>query len=192
MDRDVKNDMIAAWRCLAAFLIYPVTVFPGLHALGLLVSSLCVPLDAWSPEGALSNLLLGLPAIAAIAALWCSVVVPLPVLAGNRRLFVLAASGLMAGLVLEALFLRAGLRGGFGPTFRMTVARVWLFFAPPVVGLVNLYLLIRASLASQGESVADPIEAMATRLSAYPRHHLPESPARAPVVLRPFRPGGPG
>ena len=61
MEKGVNHDRIAAWRWVASILIYPVTVLPGLNATVLLISSVCVGLDSWSLEGALSNMSLGFP-----------------------------------------------------------------------------------------------------------------------------------
>src|SRR5208337_4037284 len=61
MEKGVNHDRIAAWRWVASILIYPVTVLPGLNAAVLLISSVCVGLDSWSLEGALSNMSLGFP-----------------------------------------------------------------------------------------------------------------------------------
>ncbi|WP_165225749.1 hypothetical protein [Aquisphaera insulae] len=188
MDRDVKNDVVAAWRCLAAFLIYPVTIFPGLHALSLTFSSLCIFAESWSLEGAMSNLSLGIPALAGIAALWSSVIVPFPVLARDRRSFVLVAAGLMAGLVLEGLFLMAGLNLGLDLPLHLSVARVWLFVAPPIVAAINLSLLIRASQMAQADAIPVRVESSGAFHPAMPRHHLPGPVRREPVVLRPYRP----
>ena len=49
MEKGVNHDRIAAWRWVASFLIYPVTILPGLNATVLLISSVCVGLDsgAW-------------------------------------------------------------------------------------------------------------------------------------------------
>ena len=81
MEKGVNHDRIAAWRWVASFLIYPVTILPGLNATVLLISSVCVGLDSWSLEGALSDMSLGFPAVAGIAALWFSTLTPIPSIA---------------------------------------------------------------------------------------------------------------
>ena len=78
MEKGVNQDRIAAWRWVASTLIYPVMILPGLNATVLLISSVCVGLDSWSLEGALSNMSLGFPAVAGIAALWFSTHTPIP------------------------------------------------------------------------------------------------------------------
>ena len=64
----MNQDRIVTWRWVASILIYPITIVPGLNATVLLISSACVGLDCWSLEGALSNMSLGFPAVAGIAA----------------------------------------------------------------------------------------------------------------------------
>ena len=77
MEKGVNHDRIATWRWVASILIYPVTILPGLNATVLLISSVCVGLDSWSLEGALTNMSLGFPAVAGIAALWLSTLTPI-------------------------------------------------------------------------------------------------------------------
>ena len=112
MESGVENDLIAAWRWVAGALIFPVTVIPGFHAVILVISSFCVLLDSWSLEGAMINLSLGFPAVAGITALWISTLLPLTAIVRTRSGFVLVTTGLLAGLVLECLLLKAGLGPG--------------------------------------------------------------------------------
>ena len=109
MESGVNHVRIQAWRWAASILIYPVTILPGLNAAILLISTLCVGLDSWTWEGALNNLAFGFPAVAGITALWFSTLVPVRWIAQSRWRFLLVTTGLMTGLIMECLFLKAGM-----------------------------------------------------------------------------------
>ena len=113
-------------------------------AVVLLISSGCVLHDSWSLEGAMSNLFLGLLAAAGIAALWISTLCPHPALARNRYRFVLVTTGLLVGLILNCLILKARLRSDFTPVFAADLLQTWMYSGPLLVGCVNLALLIQA------------------------------------------------
>jgi hypothetical protein len=184
MEQSTKTDLLVAWRCLAAVLIYPITVVAGLNALVRILSGCCVALDAWTPEGALGNLALGFPALAGIASIWLSTVHPADRIARDRVRFVLVATGLMTGMVMECLFLRAGFVQGV-PRFRSpSVYDLWAFGGPLIAGVVNLLLLIRAREEVFAVSAPAP-HALQRRLD--PPHHGPVDQVLRPVVLKPFR-----
>jgi hypothetical protein len=184
MDGDLKRDLIQSWRVLGAILIYPMTVAAGLGALLRIVSACCVLLDSWTAAAALSNLALGVPTLAALAALWITTIRPAERLAGNRARFVLAATGLLTGLVLEFLYLRARLATG-GPSVRgFGPLDLWTIAGPPAVVLVNLGLLIRAREHAFAASPSPPA-APERRVPAEVHPHSAE--VLRPFALRPYR-----
>jgi hypothetical protein len=189
MERGVDNDLIAAWRWVAGFVIFPVTVIPGFHAVVLMVSSFCVPLDCWSLEGAMTNLSLGLPAVAGITALWISTLLPLSAIARSRSRFVLVTTGLLMGLILEYLLLRAGLGYDVSRLRRLDLFQACVFGCPGAIAVINLFLLVRTR-----ELSLKPFRRLTEEhsASAYPHvippPHLHPAPVLHPVILRPYRP----
>jgi hypothetical protein len=185
MDESAEKDMIAAWRWVAAVLIYPITIIPGFHAVFLLISSLCVLLDSWSLEGAMHNLSLGLPAIAGITALWFSTLMHLPTIAHSRTRFVLVTTGLLMGLVLQCIILKSAFLGDLTRIPSVDLFQFWVFGGPLLVGAINLALLIRERNLMNDDPAPVP---MPVRGRSIPRHHLPTGPALRPVILQPYRP----
>ena len=177
MEKGVNHDRIAAWRWVASILIYPVTILPGLNATVLLISSVCVGLDSWSLEGALNNMSLGFPAVAGIVALWISTLTPISSLARNRLRFLLVTTGLMIGLLMECLFLKAGIQNQTIRLPRAGFLELWVFGGPLLVGGVNLMLLIWTRQRLYRKVVPVPVRAI-------PPHHLD-----AERILRPVRLG---
>jgi hypothetical protein len=184
MEKGVNHDRIAAWRCVASILIYPVTILPGLNAAILLISSVCVGLDSWSLEGALSNMSLGFPAVAGIAALWFSTLTPIPSIARSRWRFLLVTTGLMMGLLMECLFLKAGIQNQAIRLPWSGFPELWVFGGPLLAGCVNLTLLIWARNQMNGRVVPVPVHAV-------PPHHLAAQRNLRPVQLEPYRPPAP-
>ena len=180
----MNHDRSAAWRWVARILIYPVTVLPGLNATVLLISSVCIGLDSWSLEGALSNMSLGFPAVAGIAALWFSTLTPIPSIARSRRRFLLVTTGLMMGLLMECLFLKAGIQNQAIRLPRSGFLELWVFGGPLLAGCVNLTLLIWARNQMNGRVVPVPVHAV-------PPHHLAAQRILRPVRLEPYRPPAP-
>jgi hypothetical protein len=58
VEQAVREDLLAAWRCMSAVMTYPATIATGASAVVLLISSGCVLHDSWTLEGAMSNLFL--------------------------------------------------------------------------------------------------------------------------------------
>lgn len=189
MERGVDNGLIAAWRWVAGYVIFPVTVIPGLHAAFLVISSFCVLVDSWTLEGAMTNFCLGFPTIAGITALWVSTLLPLAVIARTRSGFVLVTTGLMMGLVLDCLLLKAGLGNDPRRLLSVNAFQVWVFGGPLVLGIVNLLLLIRAREILSRAPVRVVVEELkAPRRRRIPAHHLQSAPVLRPVLLRPYQP----
>ncbi|MGA9924982.1 MAG: hypothetical protein WBQ29_16395 [Isosphaeraceae bacterium] len=180
----MNQDRIAAWRWVASTLIYPVMILPGLNATVLLISSVCVGLDSWSLEGALSNMSLGFPAVAGIAALWFSTHTPIPSTARSRWRFLLVTTGLMMGLLMECLFLKAGIQSQAIRLPGSGFLELWVFGGPLLAGCVNLTLLIWAKNQMIGRVVPVPVHAV-------PPHHLAAQRILRPVRLEPYRPPAP-
>ena len=184
MEKGVNHDRIAAWRWIASILIYPVTILPGLNATVLLISSVCVGLDSWSLEGALTNMSLGFPAVAGIAALWFSTLTPLRSIARNRWRFLLVTTGLLMSLLMEGLFFKAGIQNqaislpGFG------FLELWVFGGPLLAGCVNLTLLIWTRNRLYRRVIPIPVRII-------PPHHLGAERVLRPVRLEPYRPPAP-
>ena len=183
MEQAVRSDFIAAWRCAAVVMTYPATIAAGMSAVVLLISSGCVLLDSWSLEGAMSNLFLGLLAAAAIAALWISTLCPHSVIARSPYRFVVVTTGLLMGLILNSLILKARLHSDSTPAFAAGLLQAWIFSGPLLAGCINLVLLIHARNRINVAQVLVPV-----RASAVPRPHLRVEPALMPVVLEPYRP----
>lgn len=183
MEPAERNDLIGAWRRLAAVLTYPATIVPGISSVVLIVSGVCVPLDCWSLEGAMSNLFLGLLAIAGVAALWVTTLCPHPALARNPYRFVLVTTGLVMGLVLNTLILKAKLQSDLTPVFAADLLEAWMYAGPLLAGSINLALLIYARSRMNEELALEP-----ARVSGVPRPHLRLDEALTPVTLRPYRP----
>jgi hypothetical protein len=184
MEKGVNRDRIAAWRWVASTLIYPVTILPGLNATVLLISSVCVGLDSWSLEGALSDMSLGFPAVAGIAALWFSTLTPIPSIARSRWRSMLVTTSLMMGLLMECLFLKAGIQNQAVRLPRSGFLELWVFGGPLLAGCVNLTLLIWAKNQMIGRVVPVPVHAV-------PPHHLAAQRILRPVRLEPYRPPAP-
>jgi hypothetical protein len=184
MEKDVNHDRIAAWRWVASILIYPVTILPGLNASILLISSACVGLDSWSLEGALSNISLGFPAVAGIAALWFSTLTPVRSIVRSRWRFLLITTGLMMGLFMEGLFLKAGIQNQTIRLPRSGFLELWVFGGPMLAGCFNLTLMIWARCHMYRRIVLVPVHAV-------PPHHLAAQRHLRPVRLEPYRPPAP-
>ena len=190
MERGVDNDVIASWRWMAGLVIFPVTVYPGFHAVILVFSSFCFLLDSWSLEGAMTNLSRGFPAPAGITALWISTLLPLATVARTRSGFVLVTTGLMMGLLLECLLLKAGFGSEWSRFPALDLFQTCVFGLPMVMGVVNLVLLIRArEILSR-----PPVQAVraairpSRRQWRIPPHHLDSAQILRPTVLRPYQP----
>jgi hypothetical protein len=181
MKRDVNQTLIAAWRWIGSILIYPVTILPGLNAAVLLISSVCIGLDSWSVEGAMSNLSLGFPAVAGIAALWFSTLAPTAWIARSRDRFLLVTTGLMMGLLMECLFLKAGIQNQAIRLPETGFLALWVFGGPLLAGCVNLILLIRARHRMYQRLVPATVQSI-------PPHHLGTERIFRPVRLQPYRP----
>ena len=158
MEQGENHVRIAAWRWAASILIYPVTILPGLNATILVISSACVGFDCWSWEGALNNLSLGFPAVAGIAALWFSTLTPIASMARSRWRFVLVTTGLMMGLIMEYLFVKAGIQNQTIRLPRSGFLEIWVFGGPLLAGCVNLTLLIRARQRLHRRVIPLPIQ----------------------------------
>ncbi len=184
MQTGVNHDRFAAWRWVASILIYPVTILPGLNAAILLISSGCVGLDTWSLEGALSNLSLGFPAVAGIGALWFSTLTPARSIVRDRWRFLLVTTGLMMGLLMEGLFLKAGIQNQAIRLPSSGFLELWVFGGPLLAGCVNLTLLIWARYQMYRRVVPVPVHAV-------PPHHLGTQGHLRPVRLEPYRPPAP-
>jgi hypothetical protein len=186
----VDNDLIAAWRWVAGFVIFPVTVIPGFHAGILMISSFCVLLDCWSLEGAMTNLSLGLPAVSGITALWISTLLPHSAIARSRSRFVLVTTGLLMGLILEYLLLRAGLGNDLTQLHRLDLFQACVFGCPGAIAVINLLLLVRARELSLKPSSRKPAEELSAPAYQHviPPPHLHPAPVLHPIVLRPYRP----
>lgn len=183
MELTVRTDLLAVWRCLAAILAYPGTIVLGASAVVLLISSCCVLLDCWSWEGALSNMFLGLLAAAGVSGFWISTLCPHGAITRTRRRFVLVTTGLLTGLIVNTLILKAKLEGDFNPVLSVDLFQAWLYLGPLLAGCVNLALLIDAQsrLSEQRALAPAPV-------SGVPRPHFRNEPNLTPVILRPYRP----
>ncbi len=184
MEQGVNRDRFPAWHLIASLLIYPVTILPGLNALVLLISSVCVGLDGWSWEGALNNLSMGLPAVAGIVALWFSTLTPIASIARSRWKFFLVTTGLMTGLILECLFVKAGIQNLSVRLPRTYLLALWVFGGPLLAGSVNLSLLIWARYRLTRRLITVPVRAV-------PPHHLAAGRNLRPVRLELYRPPPP-
>lgn len=184
MDAQARRDLMLGWRVLAVVLIYPITVRAGLSSIVRIVSGCCLTLDSWTPEGALGNLALGFPALAGLAALWLSTIRPIGGLARDRGRFLLVTTGLLTGLVMEGLFLRAALVHDAARFRSPGGLNLWTFAGPLLVGVVNLALLIRARERAFAVTSARPHTAHEPALSV---PHVREVEVLQPVNLRPYR-----
>jgi hypothetical protein len=184
MDDEAKADLLKGWRLLAAGLIYPITIVAGLNAIVRIVSGCCVGLDSWTAEGAFGNFALGFPALAGLAALWVSTIHSTDWIARDRGRFVLVITGLMTGIVMECLFLRAGFLLK-SPRFRSpSFEDLWTFAGPLIAGAVNLTLLITARDDAVRPTATVPHTGHG---SSSPPPHLTSDQVLQPVNLRPFR-----
>ena len=82
--------------------------------------------------------------MAGIAALWVSTTLPLAAIARTRSGFVLVTTGLLMGLVLQFLLLRAGLGHDLSRLTSIGLLHGTLCSSLMIMGVVNLLLLIRA------------------------------------------------
>ena len=167
-------------------LIYPVMILPGLNATVLLISSVCVGLDSWSLEGELSNMSLGFPAVAGVkrrTLVLDTHAHPLDFAAPAGE-FLLVTTGLMMGLLMECLFLKAGIQNQAVRLPRSGFLELWVFGGPLVAGCVNLTLLIWARNQMIRRVVPVPVHAV-------PPHHLAAQRNLRPVRLEPYRPPAP-
>ena len=135
MVKGLSINFLLAWRCAAVALIYPITILAGLKSVVLVISSLCVGLESWSPAAALGNLALAFPAVVGVAAAWATTLLPFPWIARSRTRFVLSATGLFTGLVFECLFLKAELRHGAALVSSLRFQNLWIFGRPPACGV---------------------------------------------------------
>ncbi len=183
LNDEAGQELLLGWKLLAALLIYPLTIMAGLSALMRIISGCCVTLDSWSPEGALGNFMLGFPAMAGLAALWVSTLHHASWTASDRVRFVLVATGLMAGIVMELNFLRSGFVLA-DPRFRSPrVYDLWTFGGPLLVAITNLHRMIRAREQFFAMAAIQPRLA-AVELST--RSHEPADPVLRPVRLRQY------
>jgi hypothetical protein len=185
MDRDSYGHPALIPTVAAMVLIYPITVLDGSRSLLLVISCLCVSLDAWSVAGAARNVLDGLPALAALAALWATIAVPPARIARRWTRFVPAATGLIMALILEGLSIRASGPGEVMTHIQAAFPSLWVVGGPVVVAAANLSRLIRAR-NRVGEPTA-PSTPPAPN-TAIPRPHVPLGVGRTPVTLVPYRP----
>jgi hypothetical protein len=132
----------------------------------------------------LNNMSLGFPAVAGIAALWFSTLTPIPSIARSRWHFLLVTTGLMMGLLMECLFLKAGIQNQAIRLPRFCFLELWVFGGPLLTGCVNLTLLIWARNQMNRRVVPVPVHAV-------PPHHLAAQRILRPVRLEPYRPPAP-
>jgi hypothetical protein len=185
MDRDSNGLPALIPTAAAMVLLYPMTVVAGPRSLLLVISGLCVGMEGWSLEGAARNVLEGLPALAALAALWTTVVVPPERIARRWTRFVPMATGLIMALILEGLSIRASYFGEMTTHLQIIFPSFWLVAGPVVVAAANLSRLIRAR-NRVGEPTAPPTPPAPN--SAIPAPHVPLGVGRTPVTLVPYRP----
>ena len=102
----------------------------------------------------MSNLFLGLLATAGLAGLWIATLCPHPPIARNRSRFVLVATGLVAGLILNSVVLKARLQSDVTPVFAAGLLQTWMYAGPLLAGCLNLALLIHErSRMSEGRTL---------------------------------------
>jgi hypothetical protein len=181
MDRGVENGPPWLWRICAAVLVYPISVLAAVNGSLLLVSVVCFRLDSWSAEGAMGNLSLGLPLVLGVTALWVSILYPYGRLVRERHRFVLVATGLLAALGVDGMFLIARLRIDPASVLSLPFSQLWMIVGPLVAGSVNLGYLVSAR-----QHIFDALEPEPGRV--IPRNHLTPQSELRPVVLKRYRP----
>jgi hypothetical protein len=183
MEKGMVSNLVKAWRCVVVILISPITVVPGLHALVLLISVVCVLLDCWSLDAALHNFALGFPGVTAIVALWVSSFSRFSWLVNNRYRFVAVTTGLLVGLILECLLLSSGIREFPIIDPQVGFYETWIFGGPMLVGCVNLVALITAR-----NRLNQPAAPAPDQDQVIPSPHFPVLESPRPVKLEPYRP----
>jgi hypothetical protein len=169
---------------VAMILIYPITVIAGPRSVLLLISGLCVGVDAWSPEGAARNVLAGLPVLAALAALWATVTVSPERLARGWAAFVTTSTGLIMALILGGSSIGAGFTDDSIVHIQIELPLIWVFGGPVAVAVANMAWLIRAR-SRIGEPLPRPAQSAPAR--AIPRPHVPVEVVQRPTALVPYR-----
>jgi hypothetical protein len=180
MERRGEKNLTTIWRYAAAILIYPISIVAGVNGVLLLVSSVCVRLESWSLEGAMSNLSLGFPLLAGVTALWASTLYPFALLARNRYRFVLVATGILMGLVVDCQFVIGQIRANPAKALSLEFYEIWMILGPLVAGSVNLVYLINARNHINDQPLLEPVRVI-------PPHHLTSDAELRPVVLQPYR-----
>jgi hypothetical protein len=184
MERGVDDHAPGIGTAAATILIYPITVIAGPRSLLLLVSSLCVGIDAWSLGDAARNVLAGLPVLGALAALWATLAVPPARLARSRVAFVSSATGLITALILGASSIGDGFARESLAHIQIEFPLLWVSGGPVAVAAANLARLIRAR-SRIGEPAPPPAPTASTQ--AIPRPHVPIVVGQRPVALVPYR-----
>ena len=90
----------------------------------------------------------------------------------------------MMGLLMECLFLKAGIQNQAIRLPRSGFLELWVFGGPLLAGCVNLTLLIWARNQMNRRVVPVPVRAV-------PPHHLATQRILRPVRLEPYRPPAP-
>ena len=96
----------------------------------------------------------------------------------------LVTTSLMMGLLMECLFLKAGIQSQAIRLPGSGFLELWVFGGPLLAGCVNLTLLIWAKNQMIGRVVPVPVHAV-------PPHHLAAQRILRPVRLEPYRPPAP-
>jgi hypothetical protein len=181
MDRGVEIDPTWVWRLCALVLIYPISVLAGVNGVLLILSTVCVELDSWSLEGAVSNLSLGLPLVAGITGLWASTLCSLAWLVRSRYRFVLVTTCLLIGLVVDCLFVIGRFKVDSAKALSLEFYQVWMIFGPMVASCVNLVLLINERNHINDDLAPEPVRVVL-------RSHLTPHSELRPVTLESYRP----
>jgi hypothetical protein len=182
VEQAVREDQIAAWRWISAVMIYPATIDPGSRAVILVLSSGCMTHDSWSLEGSMSNLILGLLALSGIASFWIATLCPHRAIVRNRFRFVIVTTGVLMGLILNGLILRARLLGDIVPLVSADLIQTWMFVGPLLASCINLALLVMERDRMHEVELITPV-----RVSSVPRPHLYLDTSVKPVLLEPYR-----
>jgi hypothetical protein len=192
MEDGLERELPSFWQSAAIIVISPITIFAGMPALLLLLSSCGVMLGDWTARGAWQNLSMGFPALLAIASLWFSTCASHQWLAEHRGRFVATTTGLLVGLSLQFLAL-------FSETEQFRLAdhglgrcHVCFLCGSLFVGSVNLVLLIASRQKIDEPESPEPIaddsaDAMDFGHSVPPPHFAVVEELR-PVRLEPYRP----
>jgi hypothetical protein len=184
MDHGSNHRVLLISLIAGMILIYPITIIAGARSFLLLISSLCIGLDVWSPRDAARNFFLGLPVLAALAALWVTLAIPAARLARTWRSFVPATTGLLMVLILEGMARLSG--SSDEPVGHMPVEFpvAWVSGGPFLVAAVNLVRLIRER---NRIGTATPLTDPPAPISMISRPHLPPAAGQRPVALIPYR-----